>query len=149
MMCADKALPAVLIFEDDADLARQWAEIFKGHNIKAEIAPVLSVAMELCRQRQFDVIISDMFIKNIDGEYIPEGGISFINHLHNPDLAGLPVWCKDVPVIAVTGAPVINQFDVFNNIPPGCDVTLMRKPFEPVELLNKVHELLAARSVSD
>ena len=134
--------PSVLIFEDDADLVSQWFEVLKANDLVPEHAPTLSAAEELCRMKQFDVIVSDIFIRGAHKNFVPEGGISFIHHLRAPASANLPEWCRQVPIIAVTGANIVNQFDVFKTLKPLKKVTFLRKPFTPDELVAQVLEVL-------
>ena len=68
---------SVLIFEDDIDLSRQWAEALKLKGIQVERTFDLDAAIEFCKQTKFDVIICDLFIQNTEGDFIPKESCTF------------------------------------------------------------------------
>lgn len=138
----DKHSSSVLIFEDDIDLRRQWTEALKRKGLQVEHTFDLDAAIEFCRHIQFDVIICDLFIKNTSGEFIPKAGVSLISYLRNNTLKQLPDWTAEVPIIVVTGAQVVNQFDSLKaGLVSGGTIGL-RKPFTNQKLVDTVCEFL-------
>lgn len=141
-MNKEKLPHLVLIFEDDIDLVQQWTRAFKEKNIFIHHASNIQSVEELCKLHQYDAVVCDIFIKDKYDKLIPEGGIKLLNYLRTPILAALPDWCSSVPKIAVTGASSVNGFNVVALVKDmGCN-TVMQKPFEPDELVDKVLEYL-------
>lgn len=130
----------VLIFEDDIELALDWKSEFSANGIAVEHAWDLDNAMSLCCKKKFDAIICDVFIRDGSGKYQDKAGFSLISHLRYT-INGAPTWGVDVPIIVVTGAPVLVGFDVLT-FTESMNTVGMRKPFSPSDLVEKVKKAL-------
>ena len=120
---------SVLIFEDDLDLATQWRNEFDSRGVHVEHANSISLAKVFCNRQRFDLVITDIFVKDTMGRLLPEGGITLLQYMRQPELKQFPAWCAKVPKIAITGAPVVNQHDILKLAEEyGCTYTA-RKPF--------------------
>ena len=133
---------AVLIFEDDLDLASQWKDEFDRREILAEHANSISLAKAFCNRQRFDLVITDIFLKDMSGRILPEGGITLLQYMRQPELRQFPAWCADIPKIGITGAPVFNEHDVLKLAEDfGCSFTA-RKPFTPDYLVDLAIEII-------
>lgn len=129
---------SVLIFEDDAELSGSWHQELTARGADVEVLRKRADAEQRCRDRRFDLIVSDVIVLNPDGAPVPDGGILFIGHLRAGQLANLPDWCLTVPVMAVTGAGVsVGQ----NARGVGADHVLL-KPFPASLLAERIEAIL-------
>lgn len=135
---------SVLIFEDDMELALDWKSELEKKGIAAEHFWNLGNAMARCNEKKFDVIISDIFIKDPMGNLKAEAGVTFVSRLRY-GLKGAPEWGKTVPVIAVTGSLISFGFDVLQLAKINGETIGMRKPFKVSELVKKVELLLSEK----
>jgi len=135
---------AVLIFEDDIQLALDWKREFIKYGFDVEHAWDVDNAISLCNQKKFDVIICDVFIKDNSGKLKNEAGVTLISRLRY-EMNGGPTWGKTVPILVVTGATPNFGFDVLKLIRTmGTNLT-MRKPFSPSNLVERIQEIIAAK----
>ena len=124
------------------DLSRQWKAALKQKGLHVVHTFDLDAAIEFCRQTQFDVIICDLYIKNTSGQLIPKAGISLISYLRNHTLKQLPDWTAEVPIIVVSGAQVVNQFDSLKTGLVSGGTMALRKPFSNEKLVETVFQFL-------
>lgn len=135
---------SVLIFEDDMDLARQWKQAFHQEGIVAEHAWSFDEAKAHCRKKKFDAIVCDVFIRDNSGQPIPQAGLTFVSSLRQ-GLQDMPAWGKQVPILAVTGARNVTGFDPLSLMKSLGGAAVMRKPFQPQELVGKIWTLILDR----
>ena len=84
-------LKRVLIMEDNRPLAVEWRDAFALNNCQTVLCSNGDEAIEYLETETFDVVITDLFVK--DGK----GGLSVLAHLIN-------MREKAPPAITVTGA---------------------------------------------
>ncbi len=86
----DVASAAILLVDDDDDFLRSCARMLRTWDYDVVQATTVTAALRLVRERDFDVILSDI---NMPGS----NGIEFLRMVRDHD--------KDVPVILMTGGP--------------------------------------------
>ena len=139
-----EAQPAVLLFEDDLDLARQWAQALRELGVHVEHVWSVEAAEAACAETRFDVVVCDVFVQGPEGKFVPRGGYTLISYLRHPALEKTPTWGKGVPIIVVTGSPKAHGFDALAFAKGlGADVGL-RKPLTPEALVMEVFAFLDA-----
>lgn len=139
---------SVLIFEDDIDLASQWLDTLSKKGINACHALSVDEAIGYCSQQKFDAVVLDIFLADNQGKLLPRGGITLMSYLRNPSLEKIPQWGATVPVLVVSGAIANMGFDpVLNAKAMGGShhVDVLRKPFQPELLYDKLMELIAMK----
>src|SRR5438067_690223 len=57
----------VLVVDDDSDVREVLAAALTTDQVRAEIAPNAMAALTACRQREFDVVVSDIRMPDMDG----------------------------------------------------------------------------------
>ncbi len=133
---------SILIFEDDIDLARQWMLTLRNEGLTINHALTVEEALAYCASTQYDAVVSDIFLHDATGKPLPRGGYTLINYLRNTGLKKMPEWYATVPIVAVTGSPIIQGFDALA-LAKGMGATaLMRKPFKPIDLVEKLVAIL-------
>ena len=127
--------------EDDLDLALQWTGKFQQAGFDAVMTHSRAEAEVQCAERQFDVVVLDIFIRGDDQELLGDGGFTLLSRLRTPELAGTPEWGRTVPVLVVTGAKdeVLDALDHAINI--GANDALY-KPVDPDVLVTRVRRML-------
>ena len=136
---------SVLIFEDNIDLASQWAQFFKREGITVRHAMTVDEAVTYCNQIEFDAIVLDIFFKNSAGKLMPRAGITLLSYIRNTSLEKIPKWGATVPVVAVTGATAKMGFDPLLNaksIGGYRSIEVLRKPFKPIVLHDVMIDLI-------
>ncbi len=136
---------SVLIFEDDLDLAMQWAQTFRDKGLIVHHAITVDEAVTYCNQFQFDIIVMDIFLADDEGNLLPRGGLTLMSYLRNTSLNKIPAWGVTVPVIVVTAASANYGFDPFLNtkaVGGSLGVEVLRKPFLPEFLYSKIQSLI-------
>lgn len=126
----------VLILEDDMILARAWVDLLteRGHDVVH--AASTREALAYVEARDFDVVISDLFIRGSAGQPMSEGGLTLISKV-----GGRLGTEKRPKTIAVTGSDgrffAIQPLDISQSL--GADVAL-RKPVDPATLILHVED---------
>ncbi|MBX2809114.1 MAG: response regulator [Cellvibrionaceae bacterium] len=133
---------SILIFEDDLDLAKQWALALRSEGMRVAHAANMDEAKNYCQQQQFDLIICDMFIQDAEGQLAHQGGFSFIHYLRGTTLEHRPTWGAKVPILVVSGATLLQQFSFFEFARQWRNISAIKKPVAPEEMIKKVFELL-------
>ena len=127
----DHAIDAarILIVEDQTDTLEMLTAVFERRGYQVFGCDSAERALELIARENFDVLVSDVGMPNMDG-------IQLIKSLrNNKDL-------KRTPAIALTG--YASQKDSESALNAGFDLHLS-KPFEPTELMEAVERLLIGR----
>ena len=130
----------ILILEDDADLAFQWAKALRDAHFSVELAATRVEADAWIEKQPFDLVIADIYIKRSDGKLLGDGGITLINHIRSS--IGQSRVRRDTPIIAVTGIEASFGFDPLQLAYAAKATELLRKPFAPHELVLLVQQLL-------
>lgn len=120
---------SILIFEDDIDLAKQWTAALEKKNMQVAHAMTVDSALEFCNLRKFDAIILDVFLQDQYGNFLPKAGYTLLSYLRNTSLDKAPEWGATIPVLAVTGSPVIMGYDILSYAKSLKAQGTMRKPF--------------------
>ena len=144
-------MASILYFEDDFRLAMESEDILTAAGHEVSLAQEFEAALALCLQREFDLVIADLFILK-DGKVVPEGGYNLIMRLRSTKPQVRRTWWRDVPILAVSGGLTFAygldpKFDPAKPIKHGATSTLA-KPFSPEQLLEKVEVLLAGTAPS-
>lgn len=138
-------MKTILIFEDDYDLAQQWSLALEAEGHAVDIATNMEIAEALCKKRNYDLAIIDLFIVDEDGNFDSQGGITLMQYMRQPALKGFHEHYRLIPKVAVSGSRVVNHFDMLRVAEDsGCNITL-RKPFGNSELVDEVNQLLRQR----
>jgi EAL domain-containing protein (putative c-di-GMP-specific phosphodiesterase class I) len=90
----DATCGAVLLVDDEPTITRGYARILTAAGYTVEIANDGWVAARLCRERSFDVIVSDISMPGMDG-------LQLLRAVRERDL--------DVPVVLMTGGPAVES----------------------------------------
>lgn len=128
----------VLILEDDLDLAKQWQRALESEGMHVSVASAVDSAVFYCKDRQFDIIIVDLFLRRPNDSIIPYGGLTLIGYLRSR-LKGLPEWGRSVPIIAVSGAVKQNGYDALLSAEMQGANSSLRKPFRVKDLVAEVY----------
>lgn len=118
----------ILVVEDDDQVRRLIDQILQraGHDVVS--APDGSDALRLFDREDFDLIITDLIMPEMEG-------MQTIRELRKKD--------KSIPLIAMSGGGRMNADDYLDTARIiGADRTF-RKPFSRADLLTAVDELLA------
>lgn len=119
----------VLIVEDQPDTLEMLAATFRSRGFETIACESASEALDCVNRQQFDILISDIAMPEMDG-------LQLIRDLRSrPGLA-------TVPAIALTG--YASQTDAKSAISAGFDLHLS-KPVDPGDLMAAVNNLIALR----
>ncbi|MEP6718886.1 MAG: GAF domain-containing protein [bacterium] len=120
----------ILIVEDQPDTLEMLAATFRSRGFETIACESASEAIDCVDRQQFDILISDIAMPEMDG-------LQLIREVRSrPGLA-------TVPAIALTG--YASQTDAKSAIAAGFDLHLS-KPIDPGDLMAAVHNLIALRS---
>ncbi len=140
---------SILIFEDDMDLATQWATSLRERGMDVDHAMSVDEAVEYCNQKQYDALVIDVFVEDEEGNFLPKAGYTLLSYLRNTSLEKVPKWSGEVPVLSVTGSQVIMGYDILDYAKSlGANATL-RKPFSTEELYLRIVEIIKYPSRDD
>ena len=117
----------ILIVEDTAKLAKSLADHFtlQGHN--ADIVGTVKHAEELISLSHYDIMLLDIMLPDGDGR-------TFLRSLRSQKIS--------VPIIVMTARSEVS--DKVDLLDIGAD-DYIGKPFEPKELVMRIHKLLNPR----
>ena len=119
----------VLMIEDDESLSAMVGEYLGGFGMEVTARPSAGSGLELLRQRQFDVLILDVMLPDLDGFEI----------------------CRqvraesDIPILMLTARG--DEMDRIVGLELGAD-DYLPKPFNPRELLARLRAILRRRGTS-
>lgn len=136
-MKGDWKLAKLLIMEDDVVLGFQLKEAVEeaGHDV--DVCTKASDAIELLWHTTYDILVSDMIVKE-NGKSVPDGGVKLIGWVRsNPKT-------RKLPIIAVTGTLKMPGMEHMLSAAEqvGANACL-EKPFNIAELLDLVDRLPA------
>jgi CheY-like chemotaxis protein len=117
----------VLIVEDDTAVQRVLARVFERAGFDVETASNGEKALALISQRQFDIMISDIFMPRMDGRQL-------CRHLANVG-PYFPAY-----TFIVTSHSEMGERSWVNEFP---NIVLVEKPVGPKQLLRLVRQRLA------
>jgi len=116
---------SALIVDDVADVTEMLEVLLTHAGYKVVTAPSAKAALAAAREKQFDVIISDIGMPEMNGYQLAQA------------LRELPEY-KTVPLVAVTGYAMFDDQQKSKNA--GFDAH-MTKPIDPRALLDLIEEL--------
>ncbi|MDQ3474046.1 MAG: response regulator [Acidobacteriota bacterium] len=117
---------SVLVVDDVADVTEMIALFLKHAGYNVSTADSATAALQLARERTFDLIISDIGMPDMDGHQLAESLRTLSDY-------------RSSPIIALTGFPEYD--DRGRALQAGFNAHLT-KPIEPSQLLGLIHELL-------
>lgn len=128
----EKRVPTVYFIDDSATMREVIKIAFRRENIHVITCPDAATALSQFEQTKPDVVITDVIMPDTDGYSV----CSQIKE--NPDLS-------DTPVLLMSG--VVNKSVADKAVSVKAD-ELIRKPFQPQELINRVKALLEPKSAA-
>jgi len=129
---AEKRVPTVYFIDDSATMREVIKIAFRRENIHVITCADAASALAQFEQTRPDVVITDVIMPDQDGYSV----CSQIKE--NPDLSG-------TPVLLMSG--VVNKSVADKAVSVKAD-ELIRKPFQPQELINRVKALLEPKSAA-
>ena len=129
---AEKRVPTVYFIDDSATMREVIKIAFRRENIHVITCADAASALSQFEQTKPDVVITDVIMPDQDGYSV----CSQIKE--NPDLSG-------TPVLLMSG--VVNKSVADKAVSVKAD-ELIRKPFQPQELINRVKALLEPKSAA-
>jgi len=124
------AVKSVLLIEDNLPLAIGLQACLESRDYRVVHAPDGQEALDACRERMPDLVVTDVLMKNMDG-------LTFLQHLR-----ALPGG-RGVPVVVISG---VAQKGVFEDMRELGAQRFMVKPFSLEDFLNIVGEAMGAPS---
>lgn len=128
----EKRVPTVYFIDDSATMREVIKIAFRRENIQVITCADAASALAQFEQTKPDVVITDVIMPDTDGYSV----CSQIKE--NPDLSG-------TPVLLMSG--VVNKSVADKAVSVKAD-ELIRKPFQPQELINRVKALLEPKSAA-
>ena len=128
----EKRVPTVYFIDDSATMREVIKIAFRRENIQVITCADAASALSQFEQTKPDVVITDVIMPDQDGYSV----CSQIKE--NPDLSG-------TPVLLMSG--VVNKSVADKAVSVKAD-ELIRKPFQPQELINRVKALLEPKSAA-
>jgi OmpR family response regulator RpaB len=120
----------VLIIDDDEKLAELLTEYCAGYDISIDAAQLPSTGLEKLKRLPFDAVILDVMLPEMDGFEVCKTIRSF----------------SEIPIIMLTARGDV--MDRVVGIELGAD-DYLPKPFEPRELVARVHSIAKRKPVAD
>ena len=125
--------PAVVVAEDSLVIRAVLVEQLLSRGYRVIEAGDGEQALAACRRERLDVVLLDVEMPQLDGHAVPAGIKA------DPRLA-------DIPVVFVTAR--VTTDDVVEGLRLGAH-DYLRKPFEPSELLARVHAAVRSKALQD
>ena len=127
----------ILVMEDDKEQLELLRRMLtrNGHSVVTTLDA--SEAYRTFCDRSFDLVVSDIVVRK-EGVPFPDGGTTLIRRIRT-GMKG-----KNVPIIAVTGARVMEHPRIIKSIGPEWVNDIIRKPFDMATLMVAVNEALVA-----
>lgn len=118
----------ILIVDDDEQYPVMLAKMLRNHQHNVLVASDGAEALKVCESQQFDLIVTDILMPNIDG-------IDLIVHLSEKN--------SRVPIIAISGGrnTIMAEFGLQSAQALGVFTTL-KKPFTDEQLIKLVNVAL-------
>ncbi len=119
--------PRILLVDDDDLLAESLAEYLRRHGYAVQVACEGRMAMDLLARQRFALVISDIFMPEVDGI----------------ELLGLLRRCIPPPAIVAMSGSGAGRVECMLKMASvlGASRTLS-KPFQPAHLIRLVHQLI-------
>ncbi len=132
----------IAILEDDTAFGSLMKEGLEGEGFKVELFDRASKALSFLSDTRVDLVITDVFVE-VDGELVPDGGITLIGGIRSASRYGRAAQNRDVPIIAMTGRGGLlgKEFGLSNAAGIGANAGL-QKPFAQPELVQLINKLL-------
>ncbi len=124
-----KRRPRVLIADDDPAIVSVVSEVLQQSEMDCEVARGGKQALEVVNRRPLDAIILDVNMLDLDG-------FEVLKSLRN-NLA-----TREIPVLLLTARR--DKLDIALGFSSGAD-DYMVKPFKPLDLVERVNKMIAAR----
>lgn len=121
----------ILVVDDDEKIARIIARYLDQAGYETVLALNGAAAMQAMRQQPFDLLLLDVLLPDTTGLAICQA----MRQETSPGLATLP----DTPVLMLSALSMTD--DIIGGLRSGAD-DYMVKPFEPRELVERIHTLL-------
>ncbi len=127
----------ILIMEDDERLSSEWRAVLEEHGFQVTCENSVEGAIDALEESRFDVVITDLLLRDENAKLRARGGLSLISHIRLR-------WLKDRPIlIGVTGS------DESLNMKRHAEALrvdrALSKPVSGQEVANEVKRLLAER----
>ena len=112
---------SILVVDDDEDMARAVADILATARCSCEIATTGEAALTRCREREFDAVVSDVRMPDVDGADL---------------VARVHAIQPDVPVILITARGTISDAvaavkrGAFDYLTKPCEAQALRRVVE-------------------
>lgn len=134
----------LLLMEDDAEFAFELREYLELHDHIVEWAMSASEALAILKEKQIDLIITDIFVIQ-NGKYVQDGGISLLGARQVESARNAQDSMGNIPCIAISGgltsAGTGHILDVAKSLGAR---HVMPKPFDFVDMLLVIEEELEA-----
>lgn len=132
----------ILILEDDLELSNTWARALRAVGYKVELVTDSTSALAAMKERRFDLVVVDVFIKK-GGQFVPDGGVLLLAKIRRAYAGGQANWWRTVPVLAVSGGFVIEGgFDPLKTAADMGATEWLRKPIPMDELIYTIRRML-------
>lgn len=125
----------ILIIDDDSHIRNMLKESLRGKHFLVSEASNGKQGVEMCRKRNYDLIIVDIFMPEM-------GGIEFIGELLK--------FSSNTKIIAMSGGEKFHFFTSNTNLNTAIARGALRafkKPFQIKDMLQQIDELLALDEV--
>ena len=125
----------ILLMEDDRELATYWQAGLEKHGYYVAHATDVDVAIAALKGEHFDLVISDILIRDVNDRIGPKGGFSLFTHI------SLNMKEHERPkIIAISGAsPSLNLLKHASMLKAA---RTLEKPVAIEELLSVVDEVV-------
>ena len=117
---------SILVVDDDPDIRELVGQILSDNNYDLVTAADGEEALEIIKNRRFDLIIMDLMMPGISGMEVCQ------QIKQDPDLS-------EIPIIMLTAKAGIS--DRIDGFMIGAD-EYITKPFDPIKLETRVHTIL-------
>jgi PAS domain S-box-containing protein len=130
----------VLLIEDSVELAAHWQAAFEAHDLYVIHEPEYEKAIELLRETDFDLVVTDITLPNEKGKLFDFAGLAIISYI--------VLELKNPPkVIAVSGSnfeqtnlPFLHLLDC---------AKLLQKPFAAKKIVELGIKLIGEKSLEE
>lgn len=124
----------LLIADDNAALRRTMGRLLQAAGHEVTLAENGQEALEQYRRDPVDVIITDLYMPEMDGIEL---------------LLRAQSECPEVPIIAMSGGGEVARHDLLRDAKILGAVAALPKPFEEEALLNAIDRALSEREAHD
>lgn len=135
----------ILLMEDDVDQSELLAAILIREGFDVTRCSDANEAMDQISVRRFDLVISDLFVRQSD-VLVANGGLRLIGFVRNGKRSGEQGTDFHAPIIAVSGVLGGPTDGHFLKIAGDLGANLqLQKPLDPMFLVEQVNRLIAER----